>query len=156
MTGWRIGYIAAPASLAAVVGKIQSQTTANPCSISQAAAVAALTGPQDFIETSRIAYRERRDLMGEALGSALQERQSLPEGAFYFFPSVAKFLGRQGHDGRVFKTDIDIADYLLEQAQVACVPGSAFGLADHIRFSFAASSEDIRSALSSVEHSLSI
>lgn len=156
MTGWRIGYIAAPAALASVVGKIQSQTTANPCSISQAAAIAALTGPQDFIETSRAAYRERRQIMGDGLRRAFGEPQALPDGAFYFFPSIDGLMGRQGRDGRIFETDIDVADYLLEQANVACVPGSAFGLPGHIRFSFATSPENIKSALTNIERSLSI
>ncbi|MDD7973528.1 pyridoxal phosphate-dependent aminotransferase [Roseinatronobacter alkalisoli] len=155
MTGWRIGYIAAPAPLAAVVGKIQSQTTANPCSISQAAAIAALIGPQDFIQTSLAAYRKRRKLMGDGLERAFGRPQTPPDGAFYFFPSITELLGKQGRDGRTFTSDMDIADYLLDQAHVACVPGSAFGLPGHIRFSFATSPEDVQSALSKVESSLS-
>ncbi len=147
MTGWRIGYVAAPAPLAAVIGKIQSQTTANPCSISQAAAIAALTGPQDFIRECLVAYRDRRQLMGEGLERVLGRSVPYPDGAFYFFPSVKHLIGTNGSDGRHLSTDVDIAAYLLEHAHIACVPGSAFGSPGHIRFSFAASSDSIAAAL---------
>lgn len=154
MTGWRIGYAAAPAELARIMSKIQSQTTSNPCSISQAAAVEALTGSQDCVDVSREEFTARRDLVI----SGLEQIEGLdvlwPDGAFYAFPSVARFIGARTKQGLKLATDTDIASYLLESGYVAGVPGSAFGLAPHYRLSFALSREDLRTALDGIQTAL--
>ncbi|WP_342594275.1 pyridoxal phosphate-dependent aminotransferase [Salinicola lusitanus] len=150
MTGWRIGYLAAPPELARVVSKIQSQTTANPCSISQAAATQALVGPQEFIGVARAEYRARRSLIGEGLTRIFGAPIPQPDGAFYVFPDVSAFLGRELEDGLCADTDIALASILLERGHVACVPGSAFGTPGHIRFSFATSPDKLRQAIANL------
>ena len=113
MTGWRIGYAAAPAALARVMGKIQSQSTSNPCSVSQAAAVEALTGPQDFVATARAEFRARRDQVIAGLAAIPGVEIIEPTGAFYAFPNLAAFIGRRARDGVAMATDTDLACYLL-------------------------------------------
>src|SRR5699024_938897 len=113
MTGWRIGYAAAPAALAKVMAKIQSQTTSNPCSISQAAAIEALTGPQDFVEQARREFTARRDLVISGLEQIKDVEVLPPDGAFYVFPSLARFIGRRTPQGERLENDTDLATYLL-------------------------------------------
>jgi aspartate aminotransferase len=139
MTGWRIGYAGGPTELIRAMAKIQSQSTSNPCSVSQAAAVAALEGPQDFMaERSRI-FCERRDMAVDMLNQAPGLRCHRPEGAFYVYPSCAGVLGRRTPTGALLDSSEDFARYLLEQEGVAVVPGAGFGMDPYIRISYATS-----------------
>ena len=138
MTGWRIGWGAGPAPLLDAMRKIQSQSTTNPCSISQWAAVAALEGPQDYIPQSRAAFRRRRDLVVAALNACPGLSCPEPEGAFYVFPSCAGLIGRTAPSGRVIADDAAFCEALLEAEGVAIVHGAAFGLGPHFRLSYAA------------------
>jgi aspartate aminotransferase len=146
MTGWRIGCAGGPADLIAAMATIQSQSTTNPSSVSQAAAVAALTGPLDFLAERNEVFRERRDLCLAAFNSIDGLGCRTPDGAFYLFPSCRGMLGRKRRDGRIIETDVDFATFLLEAANVAVVPGSAFGLAPFFRISFATATERLRVA----------
>ena len=146
MTGWRIGYAGGPAQLIKAMGTIQSQSTSNPSSVSQAAAVAALTGPLDFLAERNAIFQQRRDLALAAFNSIDGMSCRTPEGAFYLYPSCAGLLGRRTPQGDVIATDIDLAKYLLEAAEVAVVPGTAFGLAPYFRISFATATERLRTA----------
>ncbi|MDE2789284.1 MAG: pyridoxal phosphate-dependent aminotransferase [Paracoccaceae bacterium] len=143
MTGWRIGYAGGPADLIAAMAKIQSQSTSNPCSVSQWAAVEALSGPQDHIHASRPIFQNRRDLVVERLNRIPGISCPVPDGAFYVFPSIAGCIGKTTPAGRVIDTDEDFAMGLLEEQNVAVVFGAAFGLSPHIRISYAASEEDL-------------
>jgi aspartate aminotransferase len=146
MTGWRIGYGAGPEELIAAMRKIQSQSTSNPCSISQWAAVAALTGPQDFLGEWRAVFRRRRDLVVEALKAAPGLDCPVPQGAFYVYPSIAGCIGRTSPGGTVISDDEAFARALLEEEGVAVVFGAAFGLSPHIRVSYATSDEALEEA----------
>ena len=146
MTGWRIGYAGGPADLIKAMATIQSQSTTNPSSVSQAAAVAALTGPLDFLAERNEVFRQRRDLCLAAFNSTHGLSCRTPDGAFYLFPSCQGMLGRKLPDGRIIETDVDFATFLLEEANVAVVPGSAFGLAPFFRISFATATERLRLA----------
>jgi len=138
MTGWRIGYAGGPETLIAAMRKVQSQSTTNPATISQWAAVEALEGPQDYIETARAAFRRRRDRVAAALDACPGLACPLPEGAFYLFASVEDTLGRRTRAGRRMSTDEDFAAALLDETGVAVVPGSAFGGGPAFRLSYAA------------------
>lgn len=138
MTGWRIGYLAGPKWLIEACGKIQSQTTSNPNSIAQKAAIAALCGDQGIVEERRLEFQRRRDYMFEALNTIPGFRAALPEGAFYIFPSIRGVLGRS-FNGVVMNGSADVAEYLLRQHYVATVPGDAFGAPENLRLSYAAS-----------------
>ncbi|QCO56443.1 pyridoxal phosphate-dependent aminotransferase [Pseudorhodobacter turbinis] len=154
MTGWRIGYAAAPAALAKVMSKIQSQSTSNPCSISQAATIEALTGPQDYVEMARAEFRARRDLVIPGL-RAIDGIQVLnPDGAFYAFPHMANFIGRRTPDGKLIETDTDLTGYLLNAAKVAGVQGAAFGLSPYFRMSYALGQDDLKIAISRISDAL--
>ena len=142
MTGWRIGYALGPADIIAAAGKIQSQSTSNPTSIAQAAALAAISGPQDQVSRMVEEFQRRRDLIVDRLNAIPGMRCLKPQGAFYVFPNVSTFLGRTAN-GKKLASPCDFADYLLEKAQVAVVPGEDFGSREHIRFSYATSFEDI-------------
>jgi aspartate aminotransferase len=146
MTGWRIGYAGGPVELIKAMAALQSQSTTNPSSISQAAAVEALNGPQDFIAPNAAIFRERRDLVVSLLNRCKGLHCPLPEGAFYVYPSCAGAIGRRAPDGKMIETDTDFCTYLLEAGNVAVVPGTAFGLAPHFRISYATSSEELREA----------
>lgn len=154
MTGWRLGYAAAPAALARVMAKIQSQSTSNPCSISQAAAIEALTGPQDFVAQAHREFTARRDLVISGLEQIKDVEVLPPDGAFYAFPSLARFIGRRTPQGEPLETDTDLATYLLKYAHVAGVPGSAFGLSPYYRLSFALSRADLSTALERIDQAL--
>jgi aspartate aminotransferase len=151
MTGWRIGYGGGPTPLIKAMGAIQSNSTANPCSISQAAAIEALTGPQDFIPKHQAVFKERRDLVVDWLNRIPGLHCHRPEGAFYVYPSCAGTLGKQTPDGKTIETDEDFVKYLLAAEGVAVVHGSAFGLAPHFRISYATSTEELREACIRIE-----
>ena len=147
MTGWRIGFAGGPAPLIAAIRKLQSQSTTNPCSISQAAAVAALTGPQDYLQEARAAFLRRRDMVVAALNAMPGIDCPEPEGAFYVYPSVAGLIGRKSAAGTLLADDRAVAEALLEEAGVAVVFGAAFGLSPHVRISYAASDADLARAM---------
>jgi aspartate aminotransferase len=151
MTGWRIGYAGGPAALIKAMAKIQSQSTTNPSSISQAAAVAALSGPQDFIAERGLAFKERRDLVVSMLNQAKGITCHRPEGAFYVFPSCAGTIGKTTPDGKVIATDEDFALYLLMEAGVSVVFGAAFGMSPFFRISYAASIESLEDACGRIQ-----
>lgn len=146
MTGWRIGYAAGPEPLIAAMGKLQSQSTSNPCSISQWAAVEALNGPQDFIARNNVAFKRRRDLVLEALRAIEGIDCPTPEGAFYVYPSIKGLIGRTSRGGALLDTDEAFATALLEEAGVAVVFGAAFGLSPAFRVSYATSDEVLKEA----------
>ncbi|MEM8917151.1 MAG: pyridoxal phosphate-dependent aminotransferase, partial [Pseudomonadota bacterium] len=151
MTGWRIGYAGGPADLIKAMAKVQSQSTSNPSSISQAAAVAALNGPQDFIAERGEAFRQRRDLSVEMLNAAEGISCHKPEGAFYVYPSCAGCIGKTTPGGKVIESDEDFVTYLLEDAGVAVVHGAAFGLSPFFRVSYATSTEALTDAFERIQ-----
>ena len=146
MTGWRIGYAGGPQPLIAAMRTIQSQSTSNPCSISQWAAVAALDGPHDFIAANNIAFARRRDLVVGMLNDAPGIDCPTPDGAFYVYPSVAGCLGKTSAGGTRITDDEAFATALLEEQGVAVVFGAAFGLSPHFRISYATSDDTLRQA----------
>jgi aspartate aminotransferase len=151
MTGWRIGYAGGPKQLIKAMGAIQSNSTANPCSISQAAAIEALNGPQDFIAPNAAVFKQRRDLVVAALNKIPGLHCPRPEGAFYVYPSCAGLLGKKTPQGEVIKTDEDFVKYLLAAEGVAVVHGDAFGLAPHFRISYATGTETLKEACKRIE-----
>jgi len=146
MTGWRIGYGAGPEALIRAMAIVQSQSTSNPCSIAQYAALAALTGPQDYIATARAAFQRRRDLVVSMLNQARGLSCPTPEGAFYVYPSIAGCLGRTSAGGVRIDDDATFAAALLEETGVAVVFGAAFGLSPAIRISYATSDDILEEA----------
>ncbi|TVQ33552.1 MAG: pyridoxal phosphate-dependent aminotransferase [Geminicoccaceae bacterium] len=151
MTGWRIGYAGGPKSLIKAIGVIQSQSTSNPSSISQAAAVAALDGPMDFMAKNNEAFVHRRNLVADALDATPGLRCPRPEGAFYVYPSCAGVIGKRTPEGKVIETSEDFARYLLEGEGVAVVHGSAFGLDPFFRISYATATEVLEDACARIE-----
>lgn len=150
MTGWRIGYGAGPELLIRAMGKLQSQSTSNPCSISQYAALAALTGPQDYISTSRIAFQRRRDLVVKGLNECPGITCPTPQGAFYVYPSIRDLIGKTSAGGVVIADDEAFATALLDETGVAVVFGAAFGLSPHFRISYATSDEVLADAVARI------
>ena len=146
MTGWRIGYAGGPKELIKAIAMMQSQSTSNPSSISQAAAVEALNGTQEFLKPRADAFRERRDLVVSMLNQSKGIHCHKPEGAFYVYPSCAGTIGKKTPEGKVIETDEDFVTYLLEAEGVAVVQGSAFGLAPFFRISYATSTEALEEA----------
>ena len=142
MTGWRIGYAIGPAEVISAAAKIQSQSTSNPTSIAQAAALEALSGPQLEVDKMVHEFKRRRDVIVARLNALPGIHCLKPQGAFYVFPNVSKLLGRTVNDRRL-ASPCDFADYLLEEAKVAVVPGEDFGSKEHIRFSYATALDDI-------------
>jgi len=142
MTGWRIGYALGPSDVIAAASKIQSQSTSNPTSIAQAAALEAIRGQQDEVAVMVREFHKRRDLIVDKLNAIGGIACRKPEGAFYVFPNISGLLGKTGR-GKKLSSPCDLADYLLEEAQVAGVPGEDFGSHEHIRFSYATSLADI-------------
>ncbi|WP_313349735.1 pyridoxal phosphate-dependent aminotransferase [Paracoccus sp. (in: a-proteobacteria)] len=139
MTGWRIGYGAGPQELIGAMAKLQSQSTSNPCSISQYAALAALTGPQDYVSESRAAFQRRRDLVVAGMNACPGIDCPVPQGAFYVYPSIAGLIGKTSASGAKITDDEAFATALLNETGVAVVFGAAFGLSPHFRISYAAS-----------------
>ena len=146
MTGWRLGFAGGPKQLIAGMNKLQGQSTTHTSSISQAAAIAALTGPHDFIAEHNRIFKQRRDLVLEAIARAPGLTCAVPEGAFYVYPSCAGAIGKTTPDGRRLETDEDFVGYLLEAEGVAAVQGAAYGLAPHFRISYATSTELLEEA----------
>ena len=147
MTGWRIGYAAGPKEIIKAMAKIQSQSTSNPTSISQAAAVEALNGTQDFISERSNSFKERRDFVVDSLNNINGISCLSPEGAFYVFPNCKKLLNKKTK----LKTDKDFVEKLLEKAEVAVVQGSAFGLDGYFRISYATSMENLNKAMKRIK-----
>ncbi|MCF8474448.1 MAG: pyridoxal phosphate-dependent aminotransferase [Emcibacter sp.] len=141
MTGWRIGYAGGPVNLIKAICKVQSQSTSNPCSISQAATVEALTGTQHFLTERASAFQRRRDLVVKMLNDIDGIDCPTPEGAFYVYPSIAGLIGKKTPNGKVIENDLDFCTYILEAEGVAAVHGEAFGLSPHFRVSYATSDE---------------
>ncbi len=146
MTGWRIGYGGGPAPLIKAIATIQSQSTSNPTSISQYAAVEALTGSQDFIAEHNKVFKERRDLIVSMLNQARGLTCPTPEGAFYVYPSCAGLIGKKAPSGKAIESDDDFVTELLEAEGVAVVQGSAFGLGPNFRISYATATEALEEA----------
>ena len=151
MTGWRIGYAAGPEPLIKLMAKVMSQSTSNPCSVSQYAAVAALNGPQDFIKPNAALFQKRRDLVVSMLNQASGLLCPTPEGAFYVYPSCEKLIGRKAPSGRVIGSDQDFANELLETEGVAVVFGAAFGLSPFFRISYATSEAILEDACGRIQ-----
>jgi aspartate aminotransferase len=151
MTGWRIGYCAGPNELMAAMRKVQSQSTSNPTSISQWAAVEALNGTQDFIPERAKVFRERRNLVVSMLNQATGIECPTPEGAFYVYPSCAGCIGKSTESGTKIEDDNTFATALLEEEGVAVVPGVAFGLSPFFRISYATSTEDLEDACQRIQ-----
>ncbi len=151
MTGWRIGYAAGPAELIKNMKKVQSQSTSNPCSISQAAALAALDGDQSCIDNMMVAFKERHEYLVNALNQIPGFNCLHGDGTFYAFPDVSEVIART----KGVNNDLDLAEYLLNEAEVAIVPGSAFGAENYIRLSFATSLEVLQEAIARISKALS-
>ncbi|TVR84800.1 MAG: pyridoxal phosphate-dependent aminotransferase [Rhodospirillales bacterium] len=151
MTGWRVGYAAGPKALIGAMNTVQSQSTTHTSSISQAAAVAALNGPHDFIAANNAQFRERRDAVVAMLNEAPGLECATPEGAFYVYPSCAGIIGKRTPQGTVIGSDDDFITYLLEAEGVAAVQGSAFGLSPYFRVSYATSMRALEEACKRIQ-----
>ncbi|MEM1035288.1 MAG: pyridoxal phosphate-dependent aminotransferase [Pseudomonadota bacterium] len=151
MTGWRIGYAAGPAELIKTMRKVISQTTSNPCSISQYAAIAALNGPHDWLPDRNAVFKQRRDFVVAELNKADGLTCAKPEGAFYVYPNCAGVIGKTAPSGKVIETDADFASELLETEKVAVVMGEAFGLSPAFRISYATSTEALEKAMARIQ-----
>jgi len=151
MTGWRIGYAAGPEWLIKGMANVMGQTTSNPCSISQWAAVEALNGPQDFIPKNKKLFQDRRDLVVSMLNQAHGVKCPTPEGAFYVYPSIADLIGKRAPSGRVIDSDETFALELLASECVALVHGTAFGLAPCFRISYATSTQCLEDACARIQ-----
>jgi aspartate aminotransferase len=154
MTGWRIGYAAGPKDVITAMANIQSQSTSNPASISQKAAVEALRGPQDFIGTMNVEFDKRRRYMVDRLNKMHGVSCLMPVGAFYAFPKISSSFGRLTTNGKTIRNSADLAVYLLEDAKVALVSGDAFGAKEYIRLSYATSMENIVKGMDRIEEAL--
>ena len=150
MTGWRIGYGAGPAALIKAMGTLQSQSTSNPCSVAQYAALAALTGPQDYIEESRAVFQRRRDLVVSGLNQCEGITCPKPQGAFYVYPSIEGLIGKTSAKGTAITDDESFATALLDETGVAVVFGAAFGLSPHFRISYATSDAQLEDAVARI------
>ena len=144
MTGFRLGYAGGPAELIRTILKMQSQSTTNPSSISQAAAIEALTGPQDFLAARASDFRARRDLVVAMLNAAPGIACRVPEGAFYVFPNISGVIGKRTPQGGTIATDLDFLMYLLETAEVGVLQGAAYGMSPYIRISYSTSAENLQ------------
>ncbi|MGG7644155.1 pyridoxal phosphate-dependent aminotransferase [Rhodovulum sp. YNF3179] len=151
MTGWRIGYAGGPEELIAAMKKVQSQSTTNPCSISQWAAVEALTGPQAYLSTACAAFERRRDMVVEMLNAAAGLTCPVPDGAFYVYPDISGCLGKTTPAGTHIHDDQDFCTALLEETGVAAVFGEAFGLSPNFRVSYAAADDQLREACTRIQ-----
>ncbi|MGB0679871.1 MAG: pyridoxal phosphate-dependent aminotransferase, partial [Polyangiales bacterium] len=154
MTGWRIGWLLAPTALAATCDKLQGQSTTNAAAVAQAAAIAALEGPQEAVQQMRAAFVRRRNLAHAALSAIDGIEVPKPEGAFYLFCNMDAFLGRRTPAGQTLTDDVALASYLLDEARCALVPGSAFGAPGHVRFSYATADEVIKEGIQRIAAAL--
>lgn len=155
MTGWRIGYGAGSPSLIKAMGILQSQSTSNACSIAQAAAVAALNGPQEFLKEWRLTYKKRRDLMIKGLESTPLSVIK-PLGAFYLYLGCQEIINKKTHDGRLLATDQDLSEYFLTQAKIAVVAGEAFGMSPYLRLSYATDETTLEKAIQRIQNLLGL
>ena len=153
MTGWRIGWMAAPKAIASACSKLQGQYTSGPCSISQKASLAAYVGSQEDVEKMRQAFERRKELTFKLLSEIDGLETNNPEGAFYLFPKCSSYFGKS-HKGKTIADSADLAIYLLQEGHVACVAGNAFGAPDHIRLSYATSDENLVEALKRIKEAL--
>ncbi len=153
MTGWRIGYAAGPVEIIKTMTKIQSQSTSNPTSIAQKAAVAALKGPQDSVEGMRKEFEKRRNYLVNELNNINGISCRMPKGAFYAFPNISKVLGKK-NNGKNIENSMELSIYLLEKALVALVPGSAFGAEGFIRISYATSMENLKKGIERIKEAV--
>ncbi len=153
MTGWRIGWIAAPQWIASACNKLQGQYTSGPCSVSQKAAEAAYTGPQQPVADMRVAFERRKNLIVSLAREIPGLNTAMPQGAFYIFPECHSYFGKS-FNGKVIKDAGELAMYLLEEGHVACVGGAAFGAPNCLRFSYATSDENITEAMRRVKAAL--
>lgn len=151
MTGWRIGYAGGDATLIKAMAKVQSQSTSNPCSISQAATVAALTGDQAFLKDRAAVFEERRDLVVDMLNAAEGLSCPKPDGAFYVYPSIDGLIGKSTPRGSVIDSDLAFVTYLLEDFGIAAVHGEAFGLSPHFRVSYATATDTLKTACTRIQ-----
>jgi len=151
MTGWRIGFAGGPEWIINAMRKLQSQSTSNPCSISQAAAAAALTGDQSFLEERNAAFKRRRDMVVSMLNDAPGLDCPVPEGAFYVYPDASGLMGKTTAKGRKIETDEDLIGYFLDDYRVAAVHGGAFGLSPAFRISYATSEEVLKKACTRIQ-----
>jgi aspartate aminotransferase len=151
MTGWRVGYAAGPSEIIKAMNSIQSQSTTHTSSVSQAAALAALTGPHDFIAKHNKIFIKRRDLVVSMLNEAEGLSCPTPDGAFYVYPSCAELIGKKTPEEKALETDEDVVAYLLESEGVAAVHGAAFGLSPHFRISYATSTELLTEACTRIQ-----
>ncbi len=154
MTGWRIGYCAAPLWLAKAVTKLQGQYTSNASSVAQKAAEAAYTGSQECVAEMNKAFLRRRDLVVELASQIPGLGVNMPQGAFYLFPEVSAYIGKTTPDGKKIEKSADLAMYLLESGHVATVDGGAFGMEGYIRLSYATSDDNLREALRRIREAL--
>ena len=151
MTGWRIGYAAGPSLLIKAMIKIQGQSTSNPSSISQYAALAGISGSKEFLDPCLNAFDERRHHVVDKLNSIDGISCILPGGAFYAYPNVSGLIGKKTQNGKILNNDAEIVEWLLESAEVAAVPGVAFGLEPYFRVSYATSLEVLKEAMNRIE-----
>ena len=151
MTGWRIGYAAGPSLLIKAMIKIQGQSTSNPSSISQYAALAGISGSKEFLDPCLKAFDERRHFVVDKLNSINGISCILPEGAFYAYPNVSGLIGKKRQNGKILNNDAEIVEWLLESAEVAAVPGVAFGLEPYFRVSYATSLGVLKEAMNRIE-----
>ena len=155
MTGWRIGYAAGRKDLILAMMKIQGQSTSNPTSISQYAALAGLNGDRKFLEPCLKAFNERKNLVVEGLNSIDGISCLMPKGAFYAYPNVSGLIGKKTKNEKSLSNDTEVVEWILEEAKVAAVPGSAFGLEPYFRVSYATSTEDLKIAIQNLKNSVS-
>ena len=151
MTGWRIGFAGGPEPLIKAMAKVQSQSTSNPCSISQAATIAALAGPQDIVKARTAIFQDRRDKVLIMLGQASGVRCLRPDGAFYVFADVSALAGKKTPGGQTIGNDKDFVKYLLKDKGVAVIPGEVFGLSPYFRLSYATSMEELEDACGRIQ-----
>ncbi len=153
MTGWRIGYSAGDKAVTRAMSKLQGQSTSNPVSISQMAAVEALMGSQDDVSKMVREFEERKNYITKRLNEVPDVRCFSPQGAFYVFPNISRFFGK-GYDGKEIENSVDFTEFLLEEAKVAVIPGIEFGSDDHVRISYALSMEDIKKGIDRIEEAV--
>jgi len=151
MTGWRVGFAGAPVELTKAMTKVQSQSISHTAAVSQAASVAALNGPQDFIAEHNKIFKERRDLVVSMLNQATGLSCPTPEGAFYVYPSCADLIGKKTPSGKTIENDEDFVTYILEEEGVAAVHGAAFGLSPHFRISYATATDLLEDACQRIQ-----
>lgn len=156
MTGWRLGWIAAPQWIASACNKLQGQYTSGPCSITQKAAEAAYTGDQTCVAEMRAAFERRRNLVVKMAKEISGFKVNIPDGAFYVFPECDSYFGKKTQDGKTIENSADLAMYLLETGHVACVGGSAFGAPNCIRMSYATSDENLVEAFTRIKNALEL